>query len=113
MDKRNLTIYVMAHNRPDMLRETLRALKQQTFKEFSLIVSDNSDDDSVKDMLTKEGLIDTVDYRYRNGSENHFDLIINEVTSRYFMMIHDDDILLPDMVSRLYSKICWISYCNC
>lgn len=105
MDKRNLTIYVMAHNRPDMLRETIKALQEQTFNDFTLVVSDNSDNNNVKDMLIEERLIDTVDYRYRNGSENHFDLIINEVTSRYFMMLHDDDILLPDMVSRLYSKI--------
>ncbi len=105
MGTKDLTIYVMAHNRPDMLHETLKALQGQTFTDYSIVVSDNSDNCSVKDMLEKEGWMDKVEYAYRNCSDNHFDLIINEVSSRFFMMLHDDDIPLPEMVEKLYKKI--------
>ena len=101
----DLTIYIMTHNRPEMLIDVICALEKQTYKQFKLVISDNSDNLDTKKNLERAGIINKVEYTFRKQTKDHFNTILNEVSSDYFMILHDDDIPCPSMVEKLYKAI--------
>lgn len=105
---KDLTVFVLTHNRKELLLETIQSILHQTCHDFKFIVSDNSSDNETTKLLTENNLLDKFEYRKRNkeytGSE-HLNLCLSEVDTKYFILFHDDDIMLPNMVERLYSAI--------
>jgi len=105
---KDLTVFVLTHNRKELLLETIQSILHQTCHDFKFIVSDNSSDNETTKLLTENNLLDKFEYRKRNkeytGSE-HLNLCLSEVDTKYFILFHDDDIMLPNMVERLYSVI--------
>ena len=102
----DLTIYVLTRNRSDLLIETLNSIINQTYKKFYLIVSDNSINDTTKSVLDIYPYKDSLKYIKRDGTLTgieHLNLILSEVNTKYLMMFHDDDIMLPDMIEKLYT----------
>ena len=99
----DLTIYVLTRNRSDLLIETLNSIINQTYKKFYLIVSDNSINDTTKSVLDIYPYKDSLKYIKRDGTLTgieHLNLILSEVNTKYLMMFHDDDIMLPDMIEN-------------
>lgn len=117
---KDLTVFVLTHNRKELLLETIQSILHQTCHDFKFIVSDNSSDDETTKLLMENNLLDKLEYRKRDkeytGSE-HLNLCLSEVDTKYFILFHDDDIMLPNMVERLYSVINGSAYvavgCNC
>lgn len=101
----DLTVYIMTHNRPDMLLEVLQALEEQAFKRYNLIVSDNSDNQETRKKLENAGYLDKIEYVFRNNMVGHTNKILTEVETDYFMILHDDDIPMPEMIEKLYKKV--------
>jgi hypothetical protein len=70
-----------------------------------LIISDNSTNDETKAIFEKK-YYNKARYIHRiPTSSDHFNLILKEVDSEYFMMFHDDDVLLADMLQEFYENI--------
>lgn len=102
----DLTVYVLTRNRLDLLGETLISIMNQTYKKFDLIVSDNSTNSATKTFLETYSCKEPIKYIKRNGKLSgieHLNLILSEVVTKYLMIFHDDDIMLPDMVEKLYT----------
>ncbi len=102
-DSTDVEIFLLCHNRLDYLREALESLRAQVGVRARCIVSDNSSNDEVEKWFRKQNIAD-VEYRRRVPSlsvMDHLNLILNEVRSPYFMMFHDDDILLPHAIAHL------------
>ena len=101
-----LSIYLLTHNRPQKAIEAIRSILSQSDDRFQLIVSDNSDNDELSSLL--DGMGSSIEYIYRNkdGSHysafEHFNLCISEVKTRYFSLLHDDDLILPNYVSGFW-----------
>jgi glycosyltransferase involved in cell wall biosynthesis len=96
-----LSLFVLSHDRPDFLRQTLHSILEQTNRDFELVVSDNSSNDEVEQMMRAE--FPHVEYRRRTPMLQylaHFNSCIDEATSDYFCLFHDDDWMHPDFVNQ-------------
>lgn len=105
---KDLTVFVLTHNRGVLLLETINSILNQTCHDFKFVVSDNSSDDSTKQLLIQNNLIGKFDYRKRDreySSLDHFNLCLSEVDTSYFVLFHDDDIMFPEYVETMYNEI--------
>lgn len=105
-----IKIYILACNRPEYILKSIDSVMNQSYHNIEVIVSDNSTNDNVKNLLFDKYEND-IRYKYikRNpplptGIE-HLNQILEEVDSTYFMMFHDDDVMHPNMVERMYKEM--------
>ncbi len=95
----SLTIFVLCYNRPAFVRETINSILAQSDKEFDLIVSDNSSNNDVQNLVREE--FPQINYRRRLPSLQaleHFNRCIDEAQSELFCLFHDDDIMHSNFV---------------
>lgn len=105
---KNVQVFIMTYNRPDRVTFAIDSVLSQSFSDFDLIVSDNSTNDLTKELINKKYLKPNFKYIKRNpsvGGIEHLNLILSEVNSNYFMIFHDDDVMHPNMLERLYNKM--------
>jgi len=105
--KSELTVVIATHNRPYLLLETIESVLNQEYKNFYFVVSDNSDNNDTFNVLEEKSLLKNFEYRKRNNVAglDHFNIILNEIKTKYFILFHDDDIMLPEMVGKLFKAI--------
>lgn len=90
------------------MRSVTSALGQE-YSDYEIVVSDNSTNHETEQVFENFSN-PKVRYIKRTTSvpaSNHFELILNEVTSEFFVMFHDDDEMLPEFLSsveRVLSK---------
>jgi glycosyltransferase involved in cell wall biosynthesis len=103
----DLTVVIATHNRPVFIIESINSVLNQINKEFKFIVSDNSDDYKTFLEIEKNNLLEKLEYKKRssNSAMEHFNMILNEIETKYFILFHDDDIMLSNMTLKLYEKI--------
>jgi len=105
---KDLTVYVLTHNRGRMLLETIDSVLNQTCRDFTFIVSDNSNNNDTYELLKENGYIEKLNYVKRkeecSGLE-HLDICLSEVKTKYFVLFHDDDIMLPNYVQQMYDAV--------
>lgn len=107
--KSKLTVVLLTRNRNALAAMALKSLATQSFSEFKLVVSNNSDDDSFES-IARNTCAHLLDFSYikRNpclSSEDHFKQVLKEIDSEYFVLFHDDDIARLDFISTLISFI--------
>lgn len=110
---KDLTVFVLTHNRGEMLLETIDSILNQSCHDFKFIVSDNSSNDETMRLLEERGYLGKFEYRKRDKeypSMEHFNLCLSEVDTTYFVLFHDDDIMLQDYVETMYSSIAGSEY---
>lgn len=103
-----IQIFVMTRNRPDTIVKTIDSIINQTCQDFDLIISDNSTNNLTRNLLLDRSL-GNFEYIRRNPSFesgiDHLNAIHSEATAEYYMIFHDDDIMMPNMVETLFEKI--------
>lgn len=108
----SVTIAICVYNAKDYIIETFESLKNQTFKDFKLlIIDDKSKDNSLKimkDYLEKEK--NSFNYKIIELEKNSGTAIgrstaLNSVDTEFMMFFDADDIAKEDMLEKLYSKI--------
>ena len=100
-------VYLLTYNRPQYFLEALHSVLNQDFEDFLVIVSDNSTNDET------EKLVQTISHsklQYirripSTPSLEHYRKVLSEVSSKYFMLFHDDDIMNPDCLKILSSNL--------
>lgn len=96
-------VFILTHDRPDIVLETLKSVLAQTYKNFEVIMSDNSFSNETSELVNKVSDPRFV-YKRRTGvfsSTDHFNLVLQEASADYFMLFHDDDVMLPDCLETL------------
>jgi len=101
-------VFILSYNRPEYILQTIDSVLKQTYPNLRIIVSDNSSKDEVQTKL--QGYIETskITYLHRKPSLPalaHFNAVLLEATSDYFMIFHDDDVLLPEAITKLVTAI--------
>lgn len=97
---KSLTIFILCHNRPDDARQAIQSVLAQSSPEFTLIVSDNSSNDEVEHMVKNE--FPGIRYVRRTPmlkALEHFNRCMDEVSTDYFCLFHDDDVMNTNYVS--------------
>ena len=95
MDKNEkLDIVVMTRNRLHYLIKTLESIKNQSNKNFKLIISDNSDNFLTKNFLQNNLMIDEY-HSWHPGisAEEHYQKVKLIGDSKYITIFHDDDLM--------------------
>ncbi len=93
---------MLTHNRKNWLREAIKSVLNQTYKNFELIIIDNASTDGTKEMVEKEFDDERIVY-VRNkkniypGAENQ---MINLAKGEYIAVCDDDDISLPERFEK-------------
>lgn len=101
--REKIQVFVLAHNRPILLRETLLSILDQDERDFGLIVSDNSTNDEVRELIERE-FAEKLTYRRRTPPLSpiaHFQAVLDEANGEYTVLFHDDDLMLPSFVREL------------
>lgn len=98
-------LFILSRNRPDFLLQMIESLKNQTYKNCRIIVSENSSSDIVFEQIKN---IPDIEIRRRQPAESagdHFRKVSQELQAEYFMILHDDDVALPTMVEDLVTAL--------
>lgn len=103
-----IQVYILTYNRPETVLKALDSVLKQTYPNVELILSDNSTNDKTFDLLRNRN--DWGKYKYIRRrpslpSTEHFNIVYNEISSDYYMVFHDDDEMLPNMVEKLYGAL--------
>ena len=90
--------------RYDYLRSTLESVRNQTFSDFEVIVSDNDPEQSGRD------IVESFDSRFKYfpnkenlGMKKSFNKSLERSNGEFVVMIADDDPVYPDMLETLLS----------
>ena len=97
------TVAIPTYKRVATLKDTISSALSQTFKNFNIIVVDNNPEREDETELYMKSLNHEKIQYYKNaenlqmfGNWNRCALLSN---ADYFILIHDDDIMLPDFLS--------------
>ena len=107
---KNITVVICLYNAENYIKETLESIKNQSFKDFKiLIIDDKSKDNSLnvcKNYLEKNFTdFRVIELEENRGTAYARNLALNEVDTELMMFFDADDIAKPEMVKTLYNKI--------
>ncbi len=103
----DLEIFILTHNRAEMLRHSIKSCLAQTIKGLSIIVLDNASTDHTSEVVAS----------YQNPNLHYFRAKDNEgalgnilrcqqlCKKKYVMIFHDDDQLHPQYIEHAYSQL--------
>lgn len=102
-----VSVIIPTYNRLNYLLEALDSVLKQKLEDkysFSIIVSDNSTNSDTEKHFSSN-LYPNVKYikRYPTITPGlkHFNTILEEVDTDFFMIFHDDDIMMENMIAKL------------
>ncbi len=105
----SLAITLLTHNRTQQAFEAILSILGQASQDFELIVSDNSEGDSLGDLIQSSiknnPALSRVIYIKRPqilSALEHVNVCLGEVVSDYFCFFHDDDLMLPNFVENFF-----------
>ncbi len=111
-----VTIFLLARNRPHYLSYTLKSIEAQLYRQWRLVLSDNSTDEasaqaneSLLEEFCQRNPAHLVRYVRRSGKlgvMEHFRLGLQETETPFVAVHNDDDIWLPQ---HLKQSINWLS----
>jgi glycosyltransferase involved in cell wall biosynthesis len=89
-----ISICIPAYKRPELLRKLFNSIAEQEYRDFEIIINDNSDDDSVKEAVIEFSSRLQIDYEKNppgiNAPENCMRTIRRSKGS-WIKIMHDDD----------------------
>lgn len=101
-------VFILSYNRPEYILQTIDSVIKQTYPNLKVIVSDNSSQNDVEAKIRTYVDRSKITYIKRKPSLAalaHFNTVFSEATADYFMIFHDDDVMLPEAVSKLMNTI--------
>lgn len=103
-----VSICIPAYRQVKYLRETLRSIVEQDFHDFEVIITDDSPDDSVRDLLSEFSFGDRLRY-VRNtpalGSPRNWNAALRLAQGEYVKIMHHDDHFIRSDALRLFVQM--------
>jgi glycosyltransferase involved in cell wall biosynthesis len=89
----HISICIPAYKRPDKIRRLLRSVKEQVFKNYEVIISDDSPDDSVKNVVREFADLPIIYYKNEKalGTPANWNFSIGKANGEWIKLMHDDD----------------------
>lgn len=101
------TIAIPTYNRAGMLKQALESLRQQSFRDFEIVIGDNGSTDDTATVVA-EFLELPIHYHRRLenlGPVANFNQLIQEAKGEFFVLHWDDDFLHRDFLSRAHQAL--------
>lgn len=89
-----VSICIPTYRQVDYLRETLRSVQVQDFGDYELIISDDTPDDSVQQLVASFGFDDRLRYYHNSvalGSPENWNAAVRLARGEYIKLLHHDD----------------------
>ena len=88
-----ISICIPAYKRPENIDRLLHSISIQTFKDFEIIITDDSPDESLKPVLQKYGQLPIFYYKNEKplGTPDNWNHGISLAKGEWIKLIHDDD----------------------
>jgi len=106
------TVMVPTMNRPNLLKAAIHSVMWQSFPDFELIVSDNSNDEAsrTKNQATIEEYVKDPRVRYIHPARwmnmpDHWEFATRHATGRYVVILTDRFVMRPSALEFLHSQI--------
>ena len=98
-----VTIGIPTLNRSDLALRAIRSALAQSYSDIEVIVSDDaSTDDTVARVLEIQNPhLRLFQQKQRLGLVGNFDFCLRHATGEFFLLLGDDDVLLPTAIERL------------
>lgn len=101
----DITLVLLCHNRPIFAREAIISVLNQTEKNFKLIISDNSSNKELNNLIKREfSYLEYISWFPGVSAFEHFKKVISLVNTKYFVLFHDDDTMEPEFVSSILKQ---------
>ncbi|MEZ5017645.1 MAG: glycosyltransferase family 2 protein [Flavipsychrobacter sp.] len=104
-----VSICIPAYKRVDFLKRLLESILEQTYKNHEVVITDDSDDDSVEKLLVNYQDKLNIIYHKNNpalGTPRNWMAAFSYATGDWIKLIHDDDWFAnPDALSRYVAAI--------
>ena len=104
-----VSICTPTYHRPTLLQRTIKSVLAQTFANFEMVISDNSEDDESEQVV--RSFNDKRIRYHRNakniGNFNNIKQVANMAEAPYFTVLMDDDLLKPqalELMLRAFAK---------
>jgi len=102
-----ISICIPAFKRVEYLKRLLDSISMQLFKDFEVIVTDDSDDDSVKGLVKSYENVFPIKY-YKNeialGTPANWNFAISKASGEWIKLMHDDDWFFSPESLDVFSK---------
>lgn len=102
-----VTIGIPTYNRADgYLRHALQSALDQSYGNLEIIVSDNCSDDHTSEVVNafSDNRIKYKRHETNIGANNNFNYCAEHANGRYFLLLHDDDLIDHDFVQTCIEK---------
>lgn len=96
----SLNIYILTYNRAKYLKEAIRSVLSQSYIEFELYILDNCSSDDTYDVVNSfyDIRLHYIRHKQNIGGIANLQYAIKHCTADYFVVFHDDDIMLPNFI---------------
>jgi len=103
-----ITIGIPTYNRADgFLRQAMQSALAQTYAEMEIVVSDNASTDHTEELI--KGFADQRVRYFKHeeniGLKNNFNYCVEKSKGDYFLLLCDDDLIDPDLLTTCMKKI--------
>lgn len=99
-----ITVIIPTYRRPTLLKRAIKSVLNQSFQGYKICVYDDASGDETKDVVTEFiNQCTSIEYHchaQRIGINQNFNFGLKRVTTPFFSILCDDDILLPDFFRR-------------
>jgi len=106
-----VTVMLLSHNRPQLVKQTIYSVLWQTLEDFELLIIENSTDNETKQVV-ESFTDDRIKIYYEDPSEQdsskqaivpvYFNKYVGVAQGKYIFLLSDDDLLLPSCLEELY-----------
>lgn len=101
------SVLIPTRNRLDLVKEAVASVRNQSYSNWELIVSDNCSDDDVEEYVRSQGDDRIVYFRQSNpvSVTDNWNTANDMATGDYMIMLGDDDALVPQALEILEKRI--------
>ncbi|MCK4914467.1 MAG: glycosyltransferase family 2 protein [Planctomycetes bacterium] len=105
-----VSVGIPTYNRPDGLRQTLKCVTSQNYKNLEIIVSDNCSpgretQDVVREFADKDARVKYYRQEKNEGAAFNFKFVLEKATGEYFAWIADDDEWKESYIEKCLEKL--------
>ena len=110
-----ISVCIPTCDRPDLLRQAVDSCSRQTLLPNEIVIGDDSNGDATERLAAELQQHSAVPIHYqhnrpRHGQAANINGLYNQVSSSHLVLLHDDDLLLPNALSDLAG--CWDRHPN-
>lgn len=103
-----VSICIPTYKQVEYLRKTLDSIREQDFTDYEIIVSDDSPDDSVKNVLKEYDFKGKLNYFYNSpalGAPANWNFAMNKAVGDYIKIMHHDDYFTSSQSLKKFVKL--------